>query len=78
MKSPRRFRVSFGTPFKLKSFLLDEDAVLFVSICFLSLWPFKITQPGFRQRLRFVVDFLFMAPVVVMFGVWTIIAYALF
>ena len=56
---------------------LAADAVLFVSCCFLSFWSFKTKQAKIRQKLRLLVDILFMAALVVMVGICTIIAYAL-
>ena len=57
--------------------LLAADAVLFVVCCFLSFWSFKTKQAGIRQRLRLLVDVLFMFALVVMVGVCAIIAYAI-
>jgi hypothetical protein len=56
---------------------LAADAVLFVVACFLSFWSFKTGQPKLRQRLRLLVDALFMLALLVMVGVCAIIAYAL-
>lgn len=55
---------------------LAADAVLFVVCCFLSFWSFKTKQGRFRQRLRLLVDVLFMVALVVMVGICTVIAYA--
>ena len=57
--------------------LLALDAVLFVSCCFLSFWSFKTRNALLRNRLRLVVDSLFMLALALMVGVCTIIAYAL-
>ncbi|MGH8672327.1 MAG: hypothetical protein ACREUA_09905, partial [Burkholderiales bacterium] len=57
--------------------LLAMDAVLFVCCCFLSFWSFKARQARLRQRLRFLVDVLFMVALVVMVLICAIIAYAL-
>ena len=56
---------------------LAADAVLFVTCCFISFWSFKTRQPKLRQRLRFLVDALFMIALVLMVVVCAIIAYAL-
>ncbi len=56
---------------------LAADAVLFVTCCFLSFWSFKTNQARRRQRLRLLVDVLFMVALVVMVGICAIIAYAL-
>jgi Tfp pilus assembly protein PilN len=56
---------------------LAVDAVLFVVCCFLSFWSFKTKQARLRQRLRLLVDVLFMAALVVMTGICAIIAYAI-
>lgn len=56
---------------------LAADAVLFVCCCFLSFWSFKTKQPILRQRLRLLVDILFMVALVVMVCICAIIAYAL-
>jgi hypothetical protein len=58
--------------------LLAVDAVIFVVCCFLSFWSFKTKQPRYRQRLRLVVDSLFMVALVLMVGICAVIAYALF
>lgn len=56
---------------------LAADAVLFVMCCFISFWSFKTRQPKFRQRLRMLVDALFMVALVLMVVICAIIAYAL-
>ena len=56
---------------------LAADAVLFVFCCFLSFWSFKTKQPRLRQKLRLLVDVVFMSALVVMVGICAIIAYAL-
>jgi hypothetical protein len=56
---------------------LAADAVLFVTCCFISFWSFKTSQPKLRQRLRLLVDALFMVALVLMVVVCAIIAYAL-
>lgn len=56
---------------------LAADAVLFVTCCFLSFWSFKTIRAKLRQRLRLLVDILFMIALVVMVGICAIIAYAL-
>ena len=57
--------------------LLAADAVLFVICCFISFWSFKTRPQGFRQRLRLLVDALFLVALVLMVVVCAIIAYAL-
>lgn len=57
--------------------LLAADAVLLVCCCFRSFWSFKTTQARLRQRLRLLVDVLFMLALVVMVGICAIIAYAI-
>ena len=57
--------------------LLAVDAVIFVLCCFLSFWSFKTKQFRYRQRLRIVVDSLFIAALFLMVSVCAIIAYAL-
>lgn len=54
---------------------LAADAVLFVSTCFLSFWSFKTRQASLRQRLRSLVDALFMLSLAVMVGICAVIAY---
>ena len=56
---------------------LAADAVLFVFCCFLSFWSFKTKQAWLRQRLRLLVDVLFMFALVVMVCICAIIVYAL-
>ena len=56
---------------------LAADAVVFVVCCFLSFWSFKTRRARLRQRLRGVVDGLFMAALVLMAAICTIIAYSL-
>ena len=56
---------------------LAADAVLFVVVCFLSFWSFKTRKASHRERLRLVVDVLFMFALVIMVSVCAIIAYAL-
>ncbi len=56
---------------------LAADAVLFVIACFLSFWSFKTRNASHRQKLRLLVDVLFMLALVVMVGVCAVIAYAL-
>lgn len=56
---------------------LAADAVMFVVCCFLSFWSFKTRQARLRQRLRLVVDVLFMLALVGMVGICSIIAYAI-
>lgn len=56
---------------------LAADAVLFVFCCFLSFWSFKTKQTRLRQRLRLLVDILFMVALVVIVCICAIIAYAL-
>jgi hypothetical protein len=57
--------------------LLATDAVLFVLSCFLSFWSFKTKQVRIRQRVRLIVDVLFMVALVVMVCICAIIGYAL-
>lgn len=57
--------------------LLATDAVLFVLSCFLSFWSFKTKQARIRQRVRLIVDVLFMVALVVMVCICAIIGYAL-
>ena len=57
--------------------LLALDAVLFVSCCFLSFWSFKTKNLQLRNRLRLIVDSLFMLALALMVGVCGIIAWAL-
>ena len=54
---------------------LAADAVLFVFSCFLSFWSFKTRRTKLRQRLRSLVDILFMFSLAVMVGICAIIAY---
>ena len=54
---------------------LAADAVLFVSTCFLSFWSFKTRRTSLRQRLRSLVDALFMLSLAVMVGICAVIAY---
>ena len=54
---------------------LAADAVLLVSTCFLSFWSFKTKRTRLRQRLRSLVDFIFMLSLAVMVGICAIIAY---
>jgi hypothetical protein len=56
---------------------LAADAILFGVGCFLSFWSFKTRRPTLRQRLRLLVDSLFMLALVVMVCVCAIIAYSL-
>jgi len=56
---------------------LAADAVFFVFACFLSFWSFKTQKASRRQKLRLIVDVLFMLALLVMVGVCAIIAYAL-
>jgi hypothetical protein len=56
---------------------LAADAVLLVVVCFLSFWSFKTGKASYRQKLRLIVDLLFMLALVVMVGVCAIIAYAI-
>ena len=57
--------------------LLALGAVLFVSCCYLSFWSFKTKDARLRNRLRLIVDSLFMLALALMVGVCTIIADAL-
>lgn len=57
--------------------LLAADAVLFVVCCFLHSGRSKSKGARTRQRLRFLVDVVFMFALVLMAAVCTIIAYAL-
>jgi hypothetical protein len=56
--------------------LLAVDAVLFVLCSFVSFWSFKTAEPTTRQKLRLLVDGLFMLALVLMVGICAIIAYA--
>lgn len=58
--------------------LLALDALLFVSCCALAFWSFKTRQPRRRQRLRWVVDILFLAGLFAMAGICAVIAYSIF
>ncbi len=58
--------------------LLAMDAVLFVTCCFLSFWSFKTRVSTLRQRLRLLVDVLFMTALALMVGICAIIAYEFF
>ena len=57
--------------------LLAVDSVILVSCCFLAFWSFKTRNPAHRQRLRLIVDGLFMCALLLMVGVCAIIACAL-
>ena len=56
--------------------LLAIDAVLFVVCAFVSFWSFKTRHPGIRQKLRLLVDGLFMLALVLMVSICGVIAYA--
>lgn len=56
---------------------LAADAIVFGVCCFLSFWSFKTKRHQYRQRLRLVVDSLFMLALLLMVAVCAIIAYAI-
>ena len=57
--------------------LLALDALLFGASCFLSFWSFKTRSARMRDRLRPVVDSLFMLALALMVVICGIIAWAL-
>ena len=57
--------------------LLAADSVLFVLCCFLSFWSFKTAAKRLRNRLRIVIDTLFMLALTIMVVVCAVIAYAI-
>ena len=57
--------------------LLAADAVIFGFCCFLSFWSFKTRSAPHRERLRLIVDSLFMLALLLMVAVCAIIAYAI-
>jgi hypothetical protein len=56
---------------------LAADAIMFGVCCFLSFWSLKTNRHQYRQRLRLVVDSLFMLALLLMVAVCAIIAYAI-
>jgi hypothetical protein len=58
--------------------LLALDALLFVSCCALAFWSFKTFDKRLRQRLRWVVDILFLVGLFNMAGICAVIAYSIF
>lgn len=58
--------------------LLAVDAMLFVACAFLAFWSFKTKKPRTRQRLRIVVDALFLIGLAGMGVICAVIAYAIF
>lgn len=58
--------------------LLALDALLFVGCCTLAFWSFKTQRPALRQRLRWVVDILFLVGLFAMAGICAVIAYSIF
>ena len=57
--------------------MIASDAILFMICCLLSFWSFKM-RSGTRQRIvRWVIDGLFMAALLLMVAVCGVIAYAI-
>ncbi|MCC7081494.1 MAG: hypothetical protein IT530_12545 [Burkholderiales bacterium] len=56
--------------------LLAADAVFFATCCILSFWSFKTRRARLRQRLRLLVDTMFLFALVLMVAVCAIIVYA--
>jgi hypothetical protein len=54
---------------------LAADAVLFVSCFFFSFWSFKTRHARLRDRLRLLVDIVFLVALLVMAVICAIIAY---
>lgn len=55
--------------------MIAIDALVFMVCCLLSFWSFKMA-PGTRQRaMRWAIDFLFLAALVLMVAVCGVIAY---
>lgn len=57
--------------------LLAGDAMVFMVCCVLSFWSFKTRAARLRQRLRLIIDVLFMLALTIMALICTIIAYAI-
>jgi len=57
--------------------LLAIDALIFVLSCGLAFWFIRTSQPRMRRRLRYAMDFLFLAGLVGMTAICAMIAYTL-
>ena len=57
--------------------LLAVDALVFVLSCSLAFWSIRASEPHMRRRLRFAMDFLFLAGLVGMTAICAVIAYTL-